>query len=159
MAIGDEIRKSFASDSATYAGGLQLRQIGGNDAEALDSAIVNPKYAKPTAITVTTTTAADISTKPAGAIDIGNRPHVWVDAEFTGSAGSITIALQMYDTANAFLGMSQPVTLQAQGVLRNGAAGPYIASGAVLDVGPAATVYPAVLAINDTSVNLFVSRL
>lgn len=159
MAIGDEIRKSFASDAATYAAGVQLRQIGAADAEALASVITNPKKAKPSAITKTAVTAADISTKTGAAVDTGNRPHVCLNVETTTANGSITIAVAKYDTAGAFLGLSSSWSLQAQGVLRNGAAGKYICESAIFDTGDASWVEPVVLAINDTSVDIFLTVL
>lgn len=159
MAIGDEIRKSFASDAASYAGGIELRQIGAADATALTSVITNPKKAKPSAITKTAVTGADISTKTASAIDIGNRPHVCLNVETTTVTGSITLALAKYDTAGAFLGLSSSWSFQAQGVLRNGAAGKYICESAIFDTGDASWVEPVVLAINDTSVDIFMTVL
>lgn len=159
MATGDEIRKSFASDAATYAAGVQLRQIGAADAEALASVITNPKKAKPSAITKTAVTSADISTKTAAAIDTGNRPHVCLNVETTTATGSITIALAKYDTAAAFLGLSNSWTFAAQSVLRNGAAGKYVCESNIFDVGDASWVEPVVLSINDTSVDIFMTVL
>jgi len=159
MATGDEVRKSFASDEAAYSGGVQLRQIGGNDASALASVITNPKKAKPTAIVKTAVSSADVSTKTAAAIDIGNRPHVNVDIEFTTATGSITIVLAKYDINSAFCGFTNQWTFQSLNLPRNGAAGKYCSEGQVFDVGTAAWVEPFVLAINDTSVDIFVSVL
>lgn len=159
MAIGDEIRKSFASDAATAAGGVQLRQIGAADAQALASVITNPKKAKPTAITVTAVTGADISTKTAAAVDTGNRPHVCLNVETTTATGSITLALAKYDTAGAFLGLSSSWSFTAQGVLRSSAAGKYVCESAIFDTGDASHVEPVVLAISDTSVDIFVTVL
>lgn len=159
MAIGDEIRKSFASDAASYAGGVQLRQISAADATALTSVIANPKKAKPSAITKTAVTSADISTKTAAAIDTGNRPHVCLNVETTTATGSITLALAKYDTAGAFIGLSSSWSFVAQGVLRNGAAGKYVCESAIFDTGDASWVEPVVLAINDTSVDIFMTVL
>lgn len=159
MATGDEIRKSFASDAAAYAAGVQLRQIGAADAEALASVITNPKKAKPSAITKTAVTSADISAKTAAAIDTGNRPHVCLNVETTTASGSITIALAKYDTAAAFLGLSNSWTFTAQGVLRNGAAGKYVCEANIFDVGDASWCEPVVLSINDTSVDIFMTVL
>lgn len=159
MAIGDEVRKSFASDAATYAAGVQLRQIGSADAEALASVITNPKKAKPAAITKTAVTSADISTKTAAAVDTGNRPHVCLNVEATTATGSITVALAKYDTAAAFLGLSSSWSFTAQGTLRNGAAGKYVCESEIFDVGDASWVEPVVLAISDTSVDIFMTVL
>lgn len=159
MAAGDEIRKSFASDGATYAAGIETRQIGGENAGALASVITNPKKAKPTAITKTAVTSADISTKTAAAVDTGNRPHVCLNVETTTATGSITLALAKYDTAGAFLGLSSSWTFTAQGVLRSSAAGKYVCESAIFDTGDASWVEPVVLAISDTSVDIFMTVL
>ena len=159
MATGDEIRKSFASDVATFAAGIETRQIGGENAGALASVITNPKRAKPTAITVTAVTGADISTKTAAAVDTGNRPHVCLNVETTTATGSIMLALAKYDTAGAFLGLTPSWSFTAQGVLRNGAAGKYICESAIFDTGDASWVEPVVLAISDTSVDIFMTVL
>ena len=159
MAIGDEIRKSFASDAATYNAAVQTRQIGSADAVAMASVITNPKKARPTAITKTAVTSADISTKTAAAIDTGNRPHVCLNVETTTATGSITLALAKYDTAAAFLGLSTSASFSAQGVLRNGAAGKYVCESQIFDVGDASWVEPVVLAINDTSTDIYMTVL
>lgn len=159
MAIGDEIRKSFVADAATYAAGVQLRQIGSNDAEALASVITNPKKAKPSAITKTAVTSADISTKTGDAVDTGNRPHVCLNVETTTATGSITLALAKYDTAGAYLGLTNSWSFMAQGVLRNGAAGKYVCESNIFDTGDASWVDPVVLAISDTSVDIFLTVL
>lgn len=156
-----EIRKSFASDAAAYAGGIDLRDIASAEADALYGAITNKKGARPTAITKTAVTGADVSAKTAAAIDIGNSMHVALNPHFTTATGSITLALAKYDNAATpvLIGLTDLVSFQAQGVLRNGAGGLYVSSAEIFDVGDASWVEPVVLAINDTSVDIFMTVL
>lgn len=159
MAAGDEVRKSFASDGATYAAGVETRTIGGSPAAALASVIINPKKAKPSAITKTAATSADISAKTGAAVDTGNRPHVCLNVETTTATGSITLALAKYDTAGVFLGLSSSWSFTAQGTLRSSAAGKYVCESAIFDTGDASWVEPVVLTIADTSVDIFMTVL
>lgn len=162
MAIGDEIRKSFASDGATYNGGVQLRQIGAADAEALYSVLTNKKIARPTAVNKTavdSTVDLTSATYTAGKINIGQSMHVMVDVEFTSSTGSITVFLAKYDTLGNYCGPTPPISFTAMGY-RNGAAGKYGCNEVQpFEVGNASYVYPVVSAFSDTSVDIYVTAL
>lgn len=156
-----EIRKSFASDAAAYAGGIDLRDVPAGAADALYGVLTNKKAARPAAITKTAVTSADISAKTASAVDIGNSMHVSLNPHFTTSTGSITLALAKYDSAATpvLIGLTDEVSFTAQGVLTAGAGGKYVSSAGIFDVGDASWVEPVVLAINDTSVDIYMTVL
>lgn len=162
MAIGDEIRQIMAADT-TYAGAVQLRQIGAADALALSAVMSNPKRAKPAAISITAAhSIANLSDTAytTNKVDIGNRPHVMVDVEFTSASGSLTLYLAKYDINGTYMGLSNVAYIQPQGTGRNGAAGKYSAEQAVIDVGNASYVYPYVPVWGDsTQTDIFISVL
>ena len=164
MAIGDEIRKSYASDAAVYNGAVQGRQIGGADAVMMYSALTNKKRARPSPINKTgvdTTVDINAAGYTTNKIDMGNSTHAMVGVELTSSTGSITVTLAKYDTAGVFCGFSaDEYTFYPRGPWRTGGgSGKYPSIAIPFEVGDASYVYPVVVAMNDSSTDIYVTVL
>ncbi len=135
-----ETIKTFAADANDRSGAVPLRQIGGQSAKALYSAVVNEKRALPTAIVV----AADTPTGSVAGLtklDAENKPHLALHARFTGASDRMTVRLALYDTADALIGLSPSVTLAAS-AYTDGTK--YLATREIIDIGEAAKVAPVV---------------
>lgn len=138
-----ETRKSLAADAAIFHGGVDLRLIGGNAAIGLFSAITNEKRAVPTPAAFSAITALG-SVVALAKTDIGNKPHVALNARFTASTDRMTVQLALYDGADAVIGLTPAVTLVATGYTDGTK---FLAAREIIDVGEAAKVAPVVTAI------------
>jgi hypothetical protein len=140
-----EVRKSFASDATTYAAGIDSVAIGGNAAEVLYSVITNKKTTRPTVLTKTAAdSTADISQSDrTGIYEMGNSMHAVVNIHFTTGTNACTVCLIKFDSAAsppAIIGLTESVSVAAQGTYRNGSSGKYVSQQVVFDVGDASGV-------------------
>lgn len=157
MAVGDELRKSYASDGTTYNQGIQTRQISAADAESLSSVIVEKKKARPSA-TRSSVNAADSTANVSGdhtsALDVGNSMHIAVWIEGTPASGTATIYLLLFDEAATplIVGKTEDYTFTLDATFTNGATD-FFSEVHVFDIAGACKVYPKVRAITGTSMN------
>jgi hypothetical protein len=161
MAAGDELRKSYASDGATYNLGIQTRQVSAADAEALASVITNKKAAKPAAhrSAVNAVDSADLSSA-AGALDVGNSMHVAVIVDFDDPGAQAQLMLALFDGADDLIGITEAQTFASSATYRDGAAGPYVSAMCIFDVGPASKVKAIVTGLSTGAViNVFLMPL
>lgn len=142
MAVGDELRKSYSSDIGTYNTGVQTRQIGSNDAEALASIITNKKAnTKESAhrSAISTADTGDISSAT-GSKDVGNSAHIECHCAFDDASANGKVVLALFDEADDFIGITETVYFETQGSWRDGAAGLYVSNRYIFDIGVAAKV-------------------
>jgi hypothetical protein len=164
MAQGDEVRKSFLADAATYCAGIVAAVIGGNTAEALYSAITNKKPGRSTVLTKTAADAtADISlANRTTLIECGNSIHAVINLQFTTAGNSAGVCIAKYDNASTplLMGISETVNVQAQGVYRDGSSGKYVAPGILFDLGGASGIKVLFSALTTAeNVDVYVSVL
>jgi hypothetical protein len=163
MATGDELRKSFASDSTAYALGVATRQVSSNDADALASVITEKKKARPSATRSSVTAAdaaGDISGNSSSAVDLGNSMHAAAFCEGTPASATLTLFLQLFDESNSMVGKTESYTFTLDGSYKNGATN-YVSDAYVFDTRGAAKAYPVVCGITGTSasINVYVKPL
>lgn len=163
MAVGDEIRKSFASDAATYSIGLQTRLVGGNSGEALANWPVEKKpAAKPSAHrSIGSADTADVSGGGTSALDVGNSSQVAAFADFSVQPATCEIFLALYDESNDLIGVTDSYIFSADPVYRDGVSGPYVSKRYIFDVSGAskARAYCATLTGSTPTVNIFLIAL
>jgi hypothetical protein len=159
MAQGDEVRKSFIADAATYCAGIVTALIGGSSAEALYSAITNKKPGRATVITKTEidSTANIAQANRTNLIECGNSIHAVVDLQFTSNNNSASVCIAKFDNATPplLMGISEVVTVTAQGVYRAGDSGKYVAPGIIFDLGGASgfrVLFPALTTAENVDV-------
>jgi hypothetical protein len=159
MAAGDEVRKSFASDAATYNVGIIARDAGGAN-EALMSALTNKKAATPAAhrSTVSSADSADISSAT-GALDVGNSMHVALFADFSAASITATVFLALFDAAGNLIGVTEKKLLTADALYTDGAGGRFVSPALIFDVGPASQVLAKVAGISSGNVTFYLMAL
>ncbi|MEA3480054.1 MAG: hypothetical protein U9R60_17865 [Bacteroidota bacterium] len=142
MAVGDEVRKNYASDTGTYNAGVEARQIGGNAAKVLASVVTNKKADAKAAAHRSAISAVDTGdiSSATGSKDVGNSPHVECHCAFDDASANCKLALAMFDEANDLIGITEIVYFETQESWRDGAAGLYVAGRYIFDVGVAAKV-------------------
>jgi hypothetical protein len=138
-----ETRKTFSSDATKYHGGIDLREVAGGPASALFSAVVNHKGAVPAPADISGITALG-SVTGLTKTDVGNKPHVALNARFAAATDRMTVQLALYDASDAVIGLTPAVTLVASGYTDGTK---YLAAREIVDVGEAAKVAPVITAL------------
>lgn len=162
MAVADELRKSFASDGATYSLGIQTRQVSSNDAEALASTITEKKLAAKPAAHRSSISAADTGdiSSASGALDVGNSMQVACFVDFDDPSIQAQIALALYDAAGDLIGITDFNTFNSDSSWRDGGSGPYVSPRYIYDVSGASQVLAKVKSLTSGGVvNIFLMAL
>lgn len=104
-------------------------------------------------------TTADISSST-GALTVEDQLHVACILECSAASVAASIVLALWDKAGTFLGITEAVSMTADGTWRNGAAGPFVTPVAIFDVFGATKVKALVksLAVGNIT-NLFLLPL
>lgn len=162
MAVGDELRKNYASDASEYNLGIQSRQVASENAKVLASALTNKKCdAKATAhrSTVSAADTGDISSAT-GAKDAENSICVECHCTFNDGTATAKIALAVFDEANDLIGITEIAEFGAHSSWRDGAAGEYVSERHIFDIGVAAKVRALVSELSGSdTVTIFLENI
>lgn len=160
MAVADEIRQQLQSDATNYALAIQTKQVSSADARAGAVWPTERKTpAKPAATrsTVSSADTGDISSDT-GYLDVGNSQYIMMDVEFSVASAVASIALALFDAADAFLGVTEQVYFTADSSWKNGGS-LYTSARYVFDVSGASRVYPRIKSITTGNVTIFLLKL
>lgn len=142
MAVGDELRKTYAPDGTVYNLGIQNRQVSSNDAQTLASYITNKKPATKTSAHRSSLSSADTGniSSSTGSLDIGNSVQVECHVTFSAASQYAEIALALFDDQGtpSFMGITEIHQFNSDSSWTDGT--DYVSARYIFDVGAASNV-------------------
>ena len=123
--------------------------------------ISDSKYATKPAAHRSAVAAADTGdiSSATGAIPVADGLHIHAIAEFSNASATAAIALALFSRDKDLIGITSFTTFAADAVLRDGAAGPYVAPSEIFDVVGASFVRAIVKSLSAGTVTIYLGEL